>query len=81
MENEGSRLATLGFDAMEQQRLVLGQNGCQRIFEEKVSGAQGDRPELSRLLDHFATRDVLAVTRLDRMARSTTDLLHNRRKA
>lgn len=51
-------------------------NGCQRIFEEKVSGAQRDRPELSRLLDNFATRDVLTVTRLDRLARSTTDLLH-----
>ena len=50
--------------------------GCQRIFEEKVSGAKRDRPELGRLLDHLRTGDVVTVTRLDRLARSTSDLLH-----
>jgi DNA invertase Pin-like site-specific DNA recombinase len=49
--------------------------GCSRIFEEKVSGAKRDRPELARLLDHLRTGDVVAVTRLDRLARSTRDLL------
>ena len=80
MENEGqqigyARVSTQGQD-LEQQRIALGQNGCQRIFEEKVSGAKRDRPELSRLLDHLRPGDVLTVTRLDRLARSTTDLLH-----
>lgn len=70
-----ARVSTQGQD-LEQQRLALGQNGCQRIFEEKASGAKRDRPELSRLLDHLRPGDVLTVTRLDRLARSTTDLLH-----
>ena len=80
MKNEGQRIgyarvSTQGQD-LEQQRIALGQSGCQRIVEEKVSGAKLDRPELSRLLDHFRPGDVLTVTRLDRLARSTTDLLH-----
>ncbi|MFL1559460.1 recombinase family protein [Pseudomonas sp. O11] len=80
MENKGqqigyARVSTQGQD-LEQQRLALGQNGCQRIFEEKVSGAKRERPELGRLLDHLRPGDVLTVTRLDRLARSTTDLLH-----
>jgi DNA invertase Pin-like site-specific DNA recombinase len=70
-----ARVSTQGQD-LAQQRLALSQQGCQRIFEEKVSGAKRDRPELSRLLDHLRPGDVLTVTRLDRLARSTTDLLH-----
>jgi len=80
MQNAGqligyARVSTQGQD-LEQQRLALGQSGCQRIFEEKISGAKRDRPELGRLLDHLRPGDVLTVTRLDRLARSTTDLLH-----
>ncbi|MBD8257506.1 recombinase family protein [Pseudomonas fluorescens] len=70
-----ARVSTQAQD-LKQQRLTLGQIGCKRIFEEKVSGANRDRPELSRLLDHLRPGDVLIVTRLDRLARSTTDLLH-----
>lgn len=70
-----ARVSTQAQD-LEQQRLALGQIGCKRIFEEKVSGANRDRPELNRLLDHLRPGDVLIVTRLDRLARSTTDLLH-----
>jgi DNA invertase Pin-like site-specific DNA recombinase len=80
MQNAGqligyARVSTQGQD-LEQQRLALVQSGCQRIFEEKISGAKRDRPELGRLLDHLRPGDVLTVTRLDRLARSTTDLLH-----
>ena len=70
-----ARVSTQGQD-LEQQRVTLGQYGCQRIFEEKASGAKRDRPELGRLLDHLRAGDVVTVTRLDRLARSTTDLLH-----
>jgi DNA invertase Pin-like site-specific DNA recombinase len=48
---------------------------CRRIFEEKLSGATRDRPQLTRLLDHIREQDVLMVVRLDRLARSTRDLL------
>jgi len=49
--------------------------GCRRIFEEKGSGASRDRPELVRLLDQIRADDIVVVTRLDRLARSTRDLL------
>ena len=57
------------------QRGLLTEAGCRRIFEEKVSGARRDRPELARLLDQIRADDVVVVTRLDRLARSTKDLL------
>jgi DNA invertase Pin-like site-specific DNA recombinase len=49
--------------------------GCERIYREKVSGAKSDRVELSKLLNAIGPGDVLIVTRLDRLARSTLDLL------
>jgi len=70
-----ARVSTQGQD-LDQQRSSLTQAGCQRIFEEKISGSKRDRPELGRVLDHLRAGDVLTVTRLDRLARSTTDLLH-----
>jgi DNA invertase Pin-like site-specific DNA recombinase len=53
----------------------LREAGCTRIFEEKISGAKRNRPELEKLLDHLRAGDVVTVTRLDRLARSTRDLL------
>ena len=70
-----ARVSTQGQD-LAQQRTALRGAGCTRIFEEKVSGAKRDRPELARLLDHLRAGDVVTVTRLDRLARSTADLLH-----
>ncbi|MGH7099648.1 MAG: recombinase family protein [Stellaceae bacterium] len=60
---------------LDLQRTVLGAAGCDRIYEEKLSGASRNRPELARLLDHLRRGDVVVVTRLDRLARSTRDLL------
>lgn len=57
------------------QRTALKGAGCKRIFEEKISGAKKQRPELTRMLDQLRTGDVLVVSRLDRLARSTRDLL------
>lgn len=57
------------------QRAALEAEGCRKIFEEKVSGATRDRPELAKLLDQLRDDDVVVVTRLDRLARSTRDLL------
>src|SRR5690349_14050260 len=57
------------------QRAALTEVGCRRIYEEKVSGAERDRPELARLLHHMRGGDVVVVARLDRLARSTRDLL------
>ena len=57
------------------QRAALKEAGCRRIYEEKVSGARRDRPQLARLLDQVREQDVVVVYRLDRLARSTRDLL------
>jgi len=57
------------------QRKALREVGCRRTYAEKVSGARRDRPELDRLLDNVREEDVIVVTRLDRLARSTRDLL------
>jgi hypothetical protein len=47
-----------------------------KIYAEKVSGAWSDRPQLAKLLKRLDQGDVLIVTRLDRLARSTRDLLN-----
>lgn len=48
--------------------------GADRVFAEKRSGLDGDRPELARCLEYVREGDVLVVTKLDRLARSTADL-------
>ena len=50
--------------------------GCAKVFKEKVSGAKTDRPELVKAIGRLEPGDVLVVTRLDRLARSTRDLLN-----
>lgn len=57
------------------QRDHLRAAGCNKLFAEKVSGSRRARPELDRMLDHLRPGDVVTVTRLDRLARSTRDLL------
>jgi DNA invertase Pin-like site-specific DNA recombinase len=50
--------------------------GCAKVFREKVSGAKTTRSELGKVLRRLDRGDVLVVTRLDRLARSTRDLLN-----
>ena len=50
--------------------------GAEKIFRETASGAKTDRAQLRRALDALDADDVLMVTRLDRLARSTRDLLN-----
>lgn len=49
--------------------------GCEKVFEEKVSGASDDKQELARLIAFARKGDVLTVVRLDRLGRSTRKLL------
>jgi len=60
---------------LEIQQQKLKQAGCKKIFEEKVSGAHRQRPELEKMLEHLREGDTVAVWKLDRLARSTRDLL------
>ena len=54
---------------------ALRKAGCKRIYEEKDSGRDADRPELKRCLDRLDEGDTLMVWRLDRLGRSLRDLL------
>lgn len=50
--------------------------GAEKVFREAAAGAQTDRRQLRRALDQLDAGDVLMVTRLDRLARATRDLLN-----
>jgi DNA invertase Pin-like site-specific DNA recombinase len=60
---------------LDLQRARLNEAGCGRLFEEKISGTARQRPALERLLQELRADDILVVTRLDRLARSTAELL------
>jgi DNA invertase Pin-like site-specific DNA recombinase len=48
--------------------------GCNKIFKEKRSGVDAGRPELKRCIEYLRDGDTLLVTKIDRLARSTSDL-------
>jgi DNA invertase Pin-like site-specific DNA recombinase len=54
---------------------ALQQAGCEKIFTEKASGAQRERPELKAALDYIRPGDALVVWKLDRLARSIRQLI------
>jgi DNA invertase Pin-like site-specific DNA recombinase len=70
-----ARVSTDG-QSVEAQVAALTAAGAGRVFCEVASGAKTDRAQLRRLLDQLDIGDVLMVTRLDRLARSTRDLLN-----
>lgn len=69
-----ARVSTLDQDLAAQIE-SLTKAGAERIYQEKISGKNAERPELQRMLCDIRERDVIVVTRLDRLARSTIDLL------
>jgi DNA invertase Pin-like site-specific DNA recombinase len=62
--------------SLEAQVTALKAAGCTKIFSEKVSGVVTDRKALARAIAALGKGDTLIVTRLDRLARSTRDLLN-----
>jgi len=70
-----ARVSTNSQDLSSQEAELLAA-GCAKIFKEKVSGAKTDRAELAKVIRTLQPGDVLVVTRLDRLARSTRDLLN-----
>jgi DNA invertase Pin-like site-specific DNA recombinase len=70
-----ARVSTDG-QTLDAQQSALTAAGAERVFAEKASGAVTDRKALGRALSALGAGDVLLVTRLDRLARSTRDLLN-----
>jgi len=70
-----ARVSTDG-QTLDAQLAALKTAGAGRIFAEKVSGARSDRQQLAKAIASLEASDVLLVTRLDRLARSTRDLLN-----
>ena len=70
-----ARVSTDG-QTLAAQDAALHAAGCAKVYSEKASGAKTDRAELRKVIAKLAEGDVLIVTRLDRLARSTRDLLN-----
>jgi DNA invertase Pin-like site-specific DNA recombinase len=70
-----ARVSTDG-QSLTAQVAELKAANCERIYQEKISGARSARKQLARVIAELDKGDVLVVTRLDRLARSTRDLLN-----
>ncbi|MEU7054734.1 recombinase family protein [Streptomyces sp. NPDC046197] len=68
------RVSTNAQDA-QLQADALAEAGCARIFEDKASGKNADRAGLLAALDYMREGDILTVWKLDRLGRSTKDVL------
>jgi DNA invertase Pin-like site-specific DNA recombinase len=83
MHETEERMAIVGYarvstdgQTLDAQQAALMAAGAEKVFSEKVSGAVTDRKALARAIATLQVGDVLLVTRLDRLARSTRDLLN-----
>jgi DNA invertase Pin-like site-specific DNA recombinase len=70
-----ARVSTDG-QTLDAQQTALREAGATRVFAEKISGAKTDRAQLAKALAALAEGDTLVVCKLDRLARSTRDLLN-----
>jgi DNA invertase Pin-like site-specific DNA recombinase len=70
-----ARVSTDG-QTLDAQQSALRAAGCERVYSEKVSGAITDRPALAKAISALGKGDTLVVCKLDRLARSTRDLLN-----
>lgn len=68
-----ARVSSTGQD-LAIQLVKLEAAGCDKVFKEKRSGVDAGRPELKRCLEYLREGDTLLVTKIDRLARSTSDL-------
>ena len=76
-------MATIGYarvrtdgQSLQSQTEALHLAGCGSVYSEKISGAYIDRPQLAKAIQALGNGDTLIVCKLDRLARSTRDLLN-----
>ena len=70
-----ARVSTDG-QTLDAQQATLRLAGAEKVYSEKISGAVADRPALAKAIAALGNGDTLIVTKLDRLARSTRDLLN-----
>ncbi|HWD12237.1 MAG TPA: recombinase family protein [Pseudochrobactrum sp.] len=71
-----ARTSTVEQEAgLEAQQRDLNKAGCTKIYSEQLSSVATNRPQLEAVLDYVREGDTLIVTKPDRLARSTADLL------
>jgi DNA invertase Pin-like site-specific DNA recombinase len=70
-----ARVSTDG-QTLDAQQSALRAAGCEKVYSEKISGAITDRPALAKAIRGLGNGDTLVVCKLDRLARSTRDLLN-----
>jgi len=82
-QRKSEQMTTIGYarvstdgQTLQAQTGALHGAGCARIFAEKISGAYSDRPQLAKAIAALGEGDCLVVCKLDRLARSTRDLLN-----
>ena len=68
-----ARVSSVGQN-LDTQLSKLSEYGCDKIYKEKISGLEQNRPELISCLDYVRAGDTIVVTRLDRVARSALHL-------
>jgi DNA invertase Pin-like site-specific DNA recombinase len=70
-----ARVSTNG-QSLGDQIAALRAAGATMIYKEKISGIRADRLQLAKMIKALGAGDVVVVSRLDRLARSTRDLLN-----
>lgn len=79
MTTKGQKVGYIRVSSIEQntesQKSLLGNVGMDKVFEEKLSGKNTDRPQLQAMLNYVREGDTVYVKDLSRLARNTKDLL------
>lgn len=75
-ERVGYARVSTRYQNLDMQISALESAGCTKIFEEKISGARKQRPELEACLDYLREGDILVVWKLDRLSKSLHDLIN-----